>query len=229
MNYNADSQWTQVYTNLQMSYPSEYLIRIFKGRYPCHEFQKHRYSECRILDISCGDGRDLPMLRGCGFREVHGTEISEGIVEKVRSNLKPAGFSPDSIQVGFNHQLPHADGYFNYLISWNSCYYMQTYQFEEYVREFCRVCSDGGVLILSIPKKSCFIFADSEDTGDGYCIIHNDYFGIRNNERMRVFQDEADIARTFGTHFHEFTFGSIHDDCFGLNYHWHLAICKKKT
>lgn len=232
MSYDAQGAWSSVHAAHQqqaMSYPSEYLIRLFKGRYPNHEYDKPGYADSRLLDVSCGDGRDIPMLLSCGFKEVCGTEISSEIVEKIRENLAPFGVSPAQIQVGFNHELPFGDAEFDYLISWNACYYMQDRNFEDYVTEFARVMRPGGNLALSIPKKTCFIYRGSTDLGDGYRRIEDDFFdGVRNGERMRCFEDEAEIEAAFSSHFDNFTFASIHDDCFGLNYHWHLATARRK-
>ena len=43
-----------------------------------------------------------------------------------------------------------------------------------------------------------------------------------------MFEDEEEIKKTFSPEFKDFIFGSIEDDCFGLNYHWHLIVCKRK-
>ena len=229
MKYEAEKAWTRIYSSTSMAYPSEYLIRIFKGAYPNHVFDKSSYENARILDVSCGDGRDLAMLRGCGFKDIHATEITQEIVDEVRRNLKPLGFDASLIQIGQNHNLPYPDSHFDYLISWNACYYMQQNDFEQYVDEFARVCASKAWLVLSIPKKSCFIYRDSHDIGNGYRIIRDDYFqGLRNGEKMRCFNDTDEIEAAFSTHFTNFRFASIHDDCFGLNYHWHLAVCQKK-
>ena len=40
----------------------------------------------RVLDVGCGDGRNLVLLKQCGF-DVCGVEITDEIVKKVKSNI----------------------------------------------------------------------------------------------------------------------------------------------
>jgi ubiquinone/menaquinone biosynthesis C-methylase UbiE len=100
--------------------------------------------------------------------------------------------------------------------------------FNKYVKEFARVMKPNGYLVLSIPKKTSFIYKDSEKSNPGYQIIRNDPFNTRNGEVLRMFENENDIKKEFSTHFKNFIFGSVHDDCFGYNYHWHIVVCQKK-
>ena len=86
----------------------------------------------------------------------------------------------------------------------------------------------GGVLIFSIPKKTCFIYKNSEEAKPGYQIIRNDPFNLRNGEILRMFEGEKDIELSFSEYFKDFIFGSIHDDCFGFEYHWHIGTCIRR-
>ena len=86
--YNANSQWTKSYSNSnQMPYPAEYVIRIFKGSYPKLDFDKKSFIGKKICDIGCGIGRNLVLLHKCGF-DLYGTEITQEIVNKTKSNLE---------------------------------------------------------------------------------------------------------------------------------------------
>ena len=51
---------------------------------------------------------------------------------------------------------------------------------------------------------------------------------MRNGEIMRVFQSQLEIQEEFEEFYKNFNFGEITDDCFGLNFHWHLLVAKKK-
>jgi len=229
MKYNAQQNWAGAYAEHGMAFPSEYVIRIFRGCYPRLALDKDGYKESTILDISCGDGRDLLLFSQLGFKGVYGTEIEESIVERIRSNVADVGVPKENVAPGFNHALPFENAFFDYVMAWNVCYYMQNHMFVEYVNEYARVVKPGGILVFSIPKKTAFIYKDAEliDGGE-YCIIKDDFFGgMRNGERMRIFEDEADIVAAFTPHFVDFEFGSIHDDCFGLAYHWHIGICRR--
>ena len=61
--------------------------------------------------------------------------------------------------------LNFKSNYFNMLLSWNSCYYMSPedpFNFQKHVFEISRVLKKNGTIIISIPKKTCFIFKDSK-------------------------------------------------------------------
>ncbi|MFA6290442.1 MAG: class I SAM-dependent methyltransferase [Victivallales bacterium] len=226
--YDAEKEWNRLFLNAGMSFPSEYVIRILKGAYPRLNLDKDAYRDSKFCDIGCGDGRNLLLAKTCGF-DIHGVEITREIVDRVKSNLRKAGVEKMDVRVGKNDSIPFGDAFFNYLLSWNACYYMgDKTDFGSYVKEFARVLDKDGYLILSIPKKSCFIFKNSEEHGEGYRIIRDDPFKVRNGEVLRIFRDEQEIEEVFSPYFKDFIFASIHDDCFGYEYHWHLAVCKRK-
>lgn len=135
----------------------------------------------------------------------------------------------NALREGENCKLPFLNEQFDYLLSWNVCYYMgSSNQFQSHVSEYARVLKPGGKLTFSMPKKSCFIYKGSDTSRKGYKIIRNDPFYIRNGMEMRCFEDESDILNEFAAQFSDFTFGSIEDDGFGLAYHWHIGVCSKK-
>jgi len=228
-NSTAEVNWTNTYQQLGMAYPSEYVIRIFKGEFPRLNFDKTLYPNQTILDIGCGDGRNLVMLRQCGL-SCYGTEITDEIVHKIKENI--FGIKGIDIRTGHNANLPFENNFFDYVLSWNSCYYMgNNLDFKAHIREFARVLKPNATLVLSIPMKSCFIYHDCEVTynnDEKYAIIRNDPFNIRNGELLRLFDDENDIAACFAEQFDSFIFASIVDDCFGYDYHWHIVVCKRK-
>src|SRR5690606_5598361 len=109
--------------------------------------------------------------------------------------------------------------------TWNSCYYMSvgSGDFQDHVTEIGRVIKPGGWLIASIPKKTSFIFRDSEpDRRRGYRIIRNDYFQVRDGEVMRCMEDREDMVRSFASEFQNFCHADLDMEWFGLPYHWHV-------
>lgn len=225
--YDPGKNWSKYLSTKEMSFPSEYVIRIFKGSYPRLNLDKNSFMGKKICDVGCGDGRNLVLLHQCGFK-TYGTEIKEEIVNKTKLNLKKLGILSE-IRIGTTEDIAFENNFFDYLLSWNSCYYMgKNMDFSKHVREFSRILKKNGYLIMSIPKKSCFIYHGSRKIADGYRIIRNDPFGVRNGEIFRIFNDENEITKTFSKHFKNFIFGSIIDDCFGYDYHWHIVVCQRR-
>lgn len=218
--------YTRLYakSDIRKIYPNEMLVRIFKGNYPNLNLDKS-YTGKKICDIGCGDGRNLILLNEIGL-ECFGTEISPEIAYKVESGLKSIGIRSKIICAN-NEFIPVEGEFFDYLLSWNSCYYMgEVEDFSEYVEEFARILKPAGKLVFSIPMKTHSIFQDCSFL-DGYTMITNDPNGIRNGEVFRIFEDQEEIEAAFSKHFKNFSFGAMVDDCFGLNNHWFVGVCEK--
>ena len=102
------------------------------------------------------------------------------------------------------------------------------FNFNKHVEEMSRVLKTNGTLILSIPKKTSFIFKNSKIIKKGYRLIRDDYFKVREGQVMRCFSDKLEIEKNFKANFKSFNHSSIDIDWFGLNYHWHILIAKKE-
>lgn len=213
------------------AYPAEYLVRIFLGNYPRLSLNKTAFFNQRLLEVGCGDGRNLMLFSRLGL-ETYGTEIADEIAQIVSANLAEIGVKA-TIKTGWNIKLPYESGFFDYLVSWNSSYYMgdveDYHPWEAYVDEFCRVIKHGGMLVLSIPKESCFIYQDSIELRPGYRKIVCDPYGIRNNHVFRCFSSADEIVGGLTPFFDNFRLGSIDDDCFGQMNRWHIIVCNRKN
>jgi SAM-dependent methyltransferase len=212
--------------NLNKAYPSEWLVRIFMGCYPRLCLDRTQFEGRRLVDISCGDGRNLGLFADLGF-EVYGTEVSQEICAAVGERLERGGVRAD-LRVGTNAALPFEDEFLDYAVSWNACYYMpRDSRFDDYVNEFARVLTPTGRLILSIPKPSNFIYRDAAPVADGYVKITSDPYGIREGSVMRRFADEAEIEASFAARFEDFVFGSSEMDSFGVRNDHFIVVCRK--
>jgi len=226
--YNAQKEWNKVLLRQNsIAYPAEYVIRIFKGNYPKLQLSKKSFSRKKICDVSCGDGRNIVLLDECGF-DVYGTDITKEIVKHTKENLKRLGIK-STLKVGNNLHLPFDPSFFDYLLSWNACYYMgNNLDFNLHVNEYARVLKKNGYLIMAIPKETFSYFKGCKKLKNGCCIIKNDPLKVRNGEILRYFKNNGEITKAFSKKFKNFVFGSINDDCFGYNYHWFLVVCQKR-
>lgn len=228
MEYSAVKSWNDLYTDTnEMAYPAEGVIRIFKGQFPTLEMPQPMEGQS-IIDVGCGDGRHIALFSALGLK-CYGVEISDSIVNKVSSDLITLGIEA-GISVGSNDNLPFPDNFSDYLLSWNSSYYMShgKRDFSAHVQEFARVIKRGGWIVCSIPKETCFIYDKSEDAeSPGYKIIRNDFFQKRNGEIMRSFSSTQEIKKEFEDYFKNFCFSDVHMDWFGLNYHWFVFVAQR--
>ena len=206
-------------------FPNEALIRIFLGSYPnLHLDREFSCHGKRVCDVGFGDGRNFHLLNFLGA-DLFGTEVHPDIVEHVKLHLAQRGVNAE-LRDGFNHALPFSDNSMDFLISWNSCYYIgQASSFEEILGEYARLLKPGGVFIFSVPQKSNFIFENAREIAPGYVTIKQDpYDGIRNGEIMRRFACEAELRDCLRGcfHVHALTdsyanyFGEIHAHFFGV-------------
>lgn len=229
MPYDAAASWRSIYTqDGSLAYPAEGVIRIFKGSFPNLHMPKPSPGNS-ILDVGCGDGRHLPMFHAQGLR-IAAVEIADQIAAQLQERMETLGVVAD-IRTGHAAELPFEDESFDYLLTWNSCYYMSLADadFQQHVSEMARVLRQGGWIVASIPKKDNFIFKGSKPhTVPGYRVIQDDFFGSRNGEIMRCMESREDLERSFSGHFEGFCHADLDMDWFGLSYRWHVFAAQRK-
>ena len=225
---DAANQWNELYAKgPSKRYPDEAVVRIFLGNYPNLTMPKPKFGDS-ILDVGYGDGCNFQVFALIGM-QMSGAEITPEIVRDTEYRMRNMwGINPD-LRTGTCASLPWPDATFDFLLTWNSCYYMgPDGKFEDHVAEMARVIKPGGWIVCSVPKFSCFIFEDCEPATEGYVIIRNDYFGLRNGERMRWFLSANELETAFETHFANFCHASIDIDMFGLAYSWHVFTAERR-
>jgi hypothetical protein len=91
------------------------------------------------------------------------------------------------------------------------------------------VIKKDGWIICSIPKKTCFIYKDSRSAEvTGFRVLAKDPWGTREGEIMKCYDSRNEIESEFGELFGDFCHADIDMDWFGLAYHWHVFVAKKK-
>lgn len=220
---NIKMKYTSYYSNNYLGhaggrhcYPVEFVVRTLLGSsYPNLKINRE-YNGKRILDLGCGDGRNIPLLRNCGM-EVSGVEITSEICTSVTERMKTVfGISPD-IRQGTNAAIPFEQGYFDYLLACHSLYYVEEgTTFSDNVREVARVLKTGGYAILSLPDDRGTILHNAIPCGTGHYQIAFDPLGLRQGSIFRVFSSKDEIRKTFYPYFGEFSIGHCDDDYFGF-------------
>lgn len=230
MAYSAKKEWSNLYLNMDIAYPAEGVIRILLGNFPHLTKMPKPKKNQKILDVGCGDGRHFPLFQKIGLKG-YGSEISEEIVAKLKRKLTLNKIKFESIDEGACENLPYKDNYFDYLLTWNSCYYMSlnnNLNFNLHVKEMARTLKVNGWIICSIPKKSSFVFKGSKELKIGYRELKKDYWGTRGGEIMRFFDSAEEIKSEFKPFYKNFIFAEVDMKWFGLNYDWHIFVAQKK-
>ena len=225
---NLTSNYNEYYkkrTGIHL-YPVEFVLRTFVGTYPELKWDKTKYAGSKILDLGYGDGRNMPLFKNL-LMEIHGVEISEEINRQAKERLSLLEIDA-ILKVGKTHNIPYENSYFDYLVACHSCYYIEgNNKFDTHVTEMARVLKPGGHLCLSIPMLDNFIFKDAIKLENGYMLIKNDHYGIRNETIHKAFENEKEIIDYFSPYFKEITIGFCNDNYYGINVKmWFIAAVK---
>ena len=227
--YDAKKEWGDLYKTSDIAYPPEALIRILLGTFPELNFFDKSFNGKSILDLGYGDGRNFPLFHRLQLN-IHGVEISKDIV---KSTIQKSAFKDYTLTLksGTTREIPFESHYFDYTVSWNSCYYMESTDsdFQDHAREIIRVTRPGGYLIISVPAKSCFIYNEAEDIGNGNVTIRDDYFGLRNGQVMKQFSSNEELKSFFDAQCEKIALANLNMEWFGLAYNWHILVGKINT
>lgn len=206
-------------------YPNEVFVRTMLGSYPGLRLE-HNYEGANILDLGCGDGRNLPLLHNVKAK-VFGVEITQEICDAVQRRM--AGFGIDvTMRCGCNAHIPFDDGLFDYIIASSSLYYVDEGEtFEDTLCEVNRVLKKGGCLIATLPHPTSFIFQEAVDTGNTHYKIVNDPHGLRNGNILKLFETREQIMAEFSQYFSDIALGETHDDYFGYEIGLWIFVGKK--
>ncbi len=207
-------------------YPNEFLVRTMLGKYP-NLTLSHEYEGKKVLDWSCGDGRNIPLLHNLDM-EVYATEITQEIVDGVYDRMKRFGLNPE-IRVGRNKSMPFEDTFFDYIVASSSIYYVDHgSDFSCNHKELSRILKGGGYAIITLPHPKTFILQNSVDMGKGLFQITEDPYGLRNGDYFRVFPDKEDIEKEFSVDFEDICIGMQDEDYFGMHIQLWIVVMRKK-
>jgi len=103
-----------------------------------------------ILDLGCGDGRDMIVFERKGAR-CTGVDFSEQMIREGVKRLRKAGVSKARLFVGSAQSLPFKDESFDKV----SCSEIIEHipDWEKAIREISRVVKRGGLVVITTPNK----------------------------------------------------------------------------
>lgn len=216
MGNQAFLKWTKEYQEAARlgtdhAWPTETLIRIFKGEFVPGMSRDHRGK--KVLDVSCGNGSDMVLFGTLGMA-LFGTEVTPELCSAASEKLAGYGYKAD-IKVATNTRLPFPDRTFDYLVSWNVLHYENTEaDIQAAIAEYRRVLKKGGRMFV------CTAGPDHEIL-EGAKTLGNHRYEIRKKDDFRVgqvffyFEARNYIRFYFEPHFKDVLIGEVRDDLFG--------------
>ncbi len=227
------SELDSQYTNFWMKrlgihfYPSEFLVRTFLSKNCPDLILEHDYENKTVLDLACGDGRNMGLLSNLGMK-IYGTEITKEICDAVTQRMHKLGIEAD-IRVGRNNSLPFEDQFFDYIVASASIYYTDAgTTFEDNMLEIERVTKPGGHIIFSLVHPDSYILYGADEIPDSHFVINSDPLGMRNGYVFKVFKSKEHIKEFFSKTFSDLSIGITADDYYGLNQVLWLLVARKK-
>ena len=204
-------------------YPSEYLVRIFLSQRNKNKFNFPEFKDKLLLDLSCGDGRNLELFYNLKFK-LFATEISSKIINQIRKSIK---FGV-SLRVGTNSNLPFKDNFFDYIVSSHSCYYIDNNEnLKKNLLEIRRTMKTGSFFIGTIPSTSNYYFKNSIQLKKNHYLIKYDYLNLRNNYVLAGFQNKKDLLNELSKLFKIVDIGILNNNYFGIKEKMFIFILKK--
>lgn len=118
----------------------------------------------KVLDLGCGNGRNLRYIVESGF-ETYGIDISEKGLGQLKETLKQKNLSAD-IKKGSFYNLPYKDKIFDRVISINVFQHNDWKGAEKSFAEASRVLKNNGLFLLSVRSLSRELPEDRKDIPD---------------------------------------------------------------
>jgi SAM-dependent methyltransferase len=118
----------------------------------------------KILDIGCGNGRNLRHAAKLGH-DSYGIEISEEAVNQLQEDFNEEGLSA-KVKKGSFYDLPYEDGEFGCVMSINTFQFNDWKGAEKSFQEASRVLKNNGLFLLSIRSTSRDLPENRKDIPD---------------------------------------------------------------
>lgn len=222
-------KWTQVYKKIiksgdALAWPSETLIRLFKGPY-LPDLQHQHITNKKVLDVGCGAGNNLIFLDSLGL-ELYATEVTEQLCSIVKQKLNNININID-VRCGTNITLPFPDNYFDFLVSWNVIHYQDNANdMDKAIQEYQRVLKPNGRFFISTTGPDHKIKKNGRSVGKNlYKIGRED--DHRAGQTFYYFDTEEEVKIAFTPYFANLQIGRTHDRFFSETLDWFIVTGQK--
>jgi SAM-dependent methyltransferase len=226
MNDN-NQKWIQHYKNTEDTrhyYPENFLVRLLTSKFPSQVVNNMDYAGQKVLDLSCGHGRNLKLLENLGF-DCHATEISREIVKTLEHKFKNIVFG-----IGTANNIPFVSNFFDGVVACNSCYYLEDdNQFSDNLKEISRILKPGAWFIGTVLKDDHTAISGSSNKNNNIVTITNDRLDIRNGTQMQFASTEEDVIKHLDPFFNDITIGLFTDKLLDFNRSFFYFYCHKRT
>lgn len=152
-----------------------------------------------VLDLGCGEGKDIKLYEGLGAKHVYGIDSSEFMVSRAKKTSK----IPENIFLGEIEKIPFKDSFVDVVVGRYSFHYVEN--FDHAYKEIFRVLKPGGVLILIVDHPFDTLFVQK-----------NKIYGSKEVIKLGLFDGNVPIY--FPTHTFNDYFSRLFFDLFYLDY-----------
>ncbi len=98
----------------------------------------------KIIDVGCGNGKDIILLESLGPSDVYGIDTSEFMVNEAKKIVS----NPENLFVGNIEETLFEDNFFDVVVGRFSFHYLNN--FNKLYQELSRILKKGGLLILVV-------------------------------------------------------------------------------
>lgn len=222
---NSKKQWIKYYQNdvKHNTYPESFVVRLLLSKRPYAALDQYKFKGSRILDLSCGNGRNIPLLSHLKF-DVYATEVSKEFVTELQDRFQDVSF-----ETGTNNKLPFMSGHFDYLLACNSCYYLDgKCKIEDNLREISRVIKNEGWFIGSFMKHTHSVFENAILLKDKSAIIKKNPFSLVEGYRLQYVINEEHLMKMLYPWFKKIHIGAVTENFLGFSRDLYYFVCQKK-
>ena len=139
------NDWNSHYNKSKsdLAYPDENLVRLLASNYS----EADNKADLNVLDIGCGSGRHLMLLKNSGFKNIYGTDYS------INALSLSSEYFPSSLINCDNRKLPFPDDSFDVAVAWGSLHYSDKNDFEIMLGEINRILKKGARLFATLRNE----------------------------------------------------------------------------